>query len=111
MKYVNRFIGCQKNLYKTLVQSPKNTFASRRRYLLRGNGEARSRDDEEGKMGGRWRGKREKTTRGAFSFRGPIQEGFQLSWSAKEAARQATKPGQIPQVQCYQAKSTTINKA
>lgn len=41
----------------------------------------------------------------------PSQESFDLSGRAKEAARQATEPGQTPPVQCYQAKSTTINNA
>jgi hypothetical protein len=41
----------------------------------------------------------------------PSQESFDLSGRAKEAARKATEPGQTPPVQCYQAKSTTINNA
>jgi hypothetical protein len=40
----------------------------------------------------------------------PSQESFELGRRAKEAARQATEPGRTPQGQCYQAKSTTINK-
>ncbi|PVH68992.1 hypothetical protein DL98DRAFT_399553, partial [Cadophora sp. DSE1049] len=41
----------------------------------------------------------------------PSQESFELSRRAKEAARQATEPGRIPEGRCYQAKSTTINNA
>jgi hypothetical protein len=40
----------------------------------------------------------------------PSQESFELGRRAKEAARQATEPGRTPQGQCYQAKSTSINR-